>query len=147
MKQTKEHTTHMTPATTQPLNELVEKLRALTPRGMSHQPARRHWFAAAQLMNNSAQHFASEAKFRNGQWILIGRWREHEAGMARALRDLAMAKQIAIGIRFSLLEEEESHFFDLQHLKLAICAIDELQRHPRFSRLPVQTQTTEIQPA
>jgi hypothetical protein len=142
MKQTKEHTTHMTPATTQPLNELVEKLRALTPRGMSHQPARRHWFAAAQLMNNSAQHFASEAKFRNGQWILIGRWREHEAGMARALRDLAMAKQIAIGIRFSLLEEEESHFF-----KLALRAIDELQRHPRFACLPTHTPATEIQPA
>jgi hypothetical protein len=138
---------NMTHTTTQPVNELVDKLRKLTSRGMSHQQASRLWGTATQLMNNSARRFASEAKFCNGQWILISCWREHETDMARALRDLAMVKQIAIGIRSGLLEDEDSHFFDLQHLESVICAIDELQHHPRFSRLRGQTLNNELQPA
>jgi hypothetical protein len=98
-------------------------------------------------MANSAQRFASDAKYQIGHWILITRWREHQADMARALGDLAMAKKIAVTIRSSLLEDEDSHFYDLQHLERAICVINELQHHPRFSRLPVSTLDTELQPA
>jgi hypothetical protein len=123
----------MTTPQTKPLSELLQPIRKLSARLMSHRPAHSLWFNAAKIMRDSANILVSEDLFEDGRWFLVGTWKEHERMRASALRQLSMAKRIAIRVRASMLDNEDAHFRDLEHLENAIAAIDELQRHPRFA--------------
>ncbi len=137
----------MQPATPS-IPELVETLRKLAARLMSHEPSRELWSTAAKILRSAAKRL-SETQTLEGRWILIDRWQEQEGNQASALRELAMAKRIAIRVQASLLDNEESHFRDLEHLERTICAIDALERHPRHANLPAEPlpSSNAIQPA
>lgn len=141
------HNTMMQPSTPS-APELVESLRKLAARLMSHEPSRELWSTAAKILRSAAKRL-SETQTLEGRWILIDRWQEQEGNQASALRELAMAKRIAIRVRASLLDNEESHFRDLEHLERTICAIDALERHPRYTNLPAEPlpSSNSIQPA
>lgn len=131
-----------------PVTELVETLRKLAAMLMSHEPSRELWSTAAKILRSAAKRFA-QTQTLEGRWILIDRWQEQEGNQASALRELAMAKRIAIRVRASLLDNEESHFRDLEQLERTICAIDTLERHPRYINIsaePLRSSNT-IQPA
>ncbi len=128
--------------------ELVETLRKLAARLMSHEPSRERWSAAAKILRSAAKRLA-QTQTLEGRWILIDRWQEQEGNQASALRELAMAKRIAIRVRASLLDNEESHLRDLEHLERTIFAIDALERHPRYTNIPAEPlpSSNSIQPA
>jgi hypothetical protein len=145
---TKTKPTTMTQPATPSVPELVETLRKLAARLMSHESSRELWSTAAKILRIAAKRL-SETQTLEGRWILIDRWQEQEGNQASALRELAMAKRIAIRVRASLLDNEEPHFRDLEHLERTICAIDALERHPRYTNLPAEPlpASNAIQPA
>lgn len=138
----------MTQPSTPSVTELVDTLRKLASRLMSHEPARELWTTAARTLRSAAKRLA-ETQALEGRWILIERWRQQECNLASAMRDLAIAKRIAVRVRASLLNDEESHFRDLEHLERAICAIDAVERHPRHANLASEPlpSSNSIQPA
>lgn len=138
----------MTQPATPPVTELVETLRKFAARLMSHEPSRELWSTAAKILRSAAKRL-SETQTLEGRWILIDRWQEQQGNQASALRELAMAKRIAIRVQASLLDNKEPHFRDLEHLERTICAIDALERHPRHTNLPAEPlpASNSIQPA
>ena len=124
--------------------DLVRSLIRLAAKLRAHRPANDLMSQAGRVLVEASGRLQKATQPIRRRWVLDLNWSESERDMGAALRSLAAARSMARRVHSRLADSKDPHLGDLLHIERVIRAIDELQRHSRFSRDP---QLYAIQPA